>query len=233
MSAMKVVQSLDMQDRAILLVMGWIRLCIENQLDNIPIEIKIVCKDFFGAIIDSNVLTTTEENMLLKLMQEQVLIKSNWNWELIYRGTEDGFGKEDFYEHCEDKANTVVIIHNEYNQVFGGYTPLPWRYNKGDATKYEADESLLTFLFILRANENTNVGPYVFKLRDEKQNKALSYRDNTAFDFGCNDLHLYQSRIYTITKCCFECDDENSNGWHEIDAMDGSEPKEIEIFQLS
>ena len=216
-------------DRSNLLVMGWIRLYIENRLDNIPMEIKTVCKVFFGAIIDSKILTTTEENMLLQLMEEQ--IDAKWNWQLIYRGTEHGFEKEDFYEHCEDKANSVVIIHNQYNQVFGGYTSLPWKYNKEDTTKYATDETLTTFLFILRTKDDFNNGPYVLKLRDKKKNEALSYRENTAFDFGCNDLHLWQRKIYTIRNCCFECD--NTKAWDEFREMDCSRPNEIEIFQLS
>ena len=220
-----------LQDRVELCVMGWIRLFIENQVGYIPIECKLVCKDFFGALIDTKILTMKEENLLLQYIKEHTT--KHWNWKLIYRGSTDGYEKSDFVKYCENKENTVIVVHNEHNHVFGGYTPCPWKINKESSNqiKYGKDESCTTFLFVLRTKFEH--GPQSFKLKKDKMDKAVSYRyDQTAFDFGCNDFYLYERRVYTWKNdCCFE--------WNGIDDkiyMCGKEyysnPEEIEIFQL-
>ena len=215
-----------LKNRVELLVMGWIRLFIENKVDNIPIEIKLVCKNFFGTLIDSKILKTNEENSLLMYIEQQT--KQNWNWSLIYRATEHGFKRQNFYDHCEDKSNTVVIIHNEYDQVFGGYTPCPWIDNKESRDKYGEDKALTTFVFILRSNYSKV--PQISKLKKNKFNKAVCYLDNTAFDFGCNDFYLFREEICADTDCCFEWNDDAEY------CLSGPEiytkPTEIEIYQL-
>ena len=206
--------------------MGWIRLLIENKVDNIPIEIKLVCKGFFGGLIDSKILEMNEENSLLTYIKQQT--KQDWNWELIYRATEHGFQRHNFYDHCEDKTNTVVIVHNEDDQVFGGYTPCPWVDNKDSRDKYGVDRALATFVFILRSKYSKV--PQILKLKTNKFNKAVCYYHNTAFDFGCNDFFLYREEICADTNCCFELID-------DVDyCLSGTEiytkPTEIEIYQL-
>ena len=168
--------------------------------------------------------------MLLKFVREQT--EKDWNWKLIYRASEHGFEKVDFYEYCQDKENTVVIVHNEEDQVFGGYTPCKWEYVYN--LKFGTDETLTTFIFILRTCAGFNHEPRLFKLKKERMHKALSYRNNTAFDFGCNDFFFFQRNIHTLLKkCCYE--------WYEASDDDiflggkrsKSTPKEIEIYQLS
>ena len=205
--------------------MGYIRLFIENEKNHIPIEIKRVCKQFLGALIDSNILKMSEESSLLTFIDEQT--KKNWNWTLIYRGSEHGFKRDDFYKNCEDKSNTVVIVHNEYDQVFGGYTPCPWKCNQEQSTKYGKDDTLTTFVFILRGYSSP---PKMFKLKEGSKDAAVCYLYNTAFDFGHNDFFLYEQRISAYSGCCFEWDSEDSYflGGPEII----SRPLDIEIYQL-
>ena len=45
---------------------------------------------------------------------------------LIYRGTRDGFGSEDFHRKCDCVAKTVTIVKTTNGNIFGGYTDLPW-----------------------------------------------------------------------------------------------------------
>lgn len=209
-----------LQCRVELLVMGWIRLFIEDKVENIPVECKLICKDFFGALIDSKILKIDEENLLLKYIKQQT--KQDWSWKLIYRGTEQGFCKEDFYEHCQDKGNTVVIVHNEEDRVIGGYTPCKWVYNQDNDTKFAKDETLTSFLFVLRPISQ------MMKLKTLRMDNAVSYRRTTAFDFGCNDFFFYSQGVYTwLNDCCYE-------GCHGMTGMQFGHfiPTEIEIFQL-
>ena len=72
--------------------MGYIRLFIEYKVKNIPTECKLICKDFFGALIDTKILTLNEQNLLLKYIKQQT--KQDWNWEIIYRGVKMGLKRE-------------------------------------------------------------------------------------------------------------------------------------------
>ena len=202
------------QNRVELLVMGWIRLLIENKVNNIPTECKLICKDFFGALIASKILQPEDENILLTYIKQQT--QYHWNWKLIYRASENGFEKHNFYKHCQDKANTVVIIHNnQENQVYGGYTPCPWKNNQESKNKWGKDESLTTCIFILRTKAKH--GPQLLKLKKAKIEKAVSYRNNTAFDFGCNDFYLFEGAIHSFGKgdnCCFDWDNIKDSTTH-------------------
>ena len=222
------------QNRVQLLVLGWIRLFIEKKIKDIPIEIKLVCKEFFGSFIDSKIVSIKEETLLLSYVRNQT--KQNWNWKLIYRGTEHGFGREDFYDKCKDKGNTVVIVHNEYDQVFGGYTPCKWIKCQSYRSSYSSDDDhakdlgLTSFLYILRTT--FELGPRLFKLKADKKDTAVAYYYNTAFDFGCNDFYLFDKEVWTeLPDCCYEWYDTKETVYLGGES-DSAKPKEIEIFEL-
>ncbi len=40
---------------------------------------------------------------------------------LLYRATRDGFNGEVFHSKCDGKGNTITIIKNNLNYVFGDY----------------------------------------------------------------------------------------------------------------
>ena len=55
-------------------------------------------------------------------------------FELIYRGSRDGYKADVFYEQCSNKGITVIIIlSHDKNKIFGGYTENSWaRDNDGN-----------------------------------------------------------------------------------------------------
>ena len=222
--------SVFLDNKVELLVLGWIRMSIENKLDHVPIECKLICKDFFGPLIDSKILKMKEKTLLTHYVKEQT--KQAWNWKLIYRATEHGFKKENFYKYCQDKGNTVVIVHNEENWIYGGYTPCKWKYNQEQDVKYGKDESLTSFLFVLRSTLED--GLQMLKLKEQAMDKAVSYRENTAFDFGCNDFFLFQGIVYCWeVDCCYEkYDMANDTVYNFGGTNTRCIPNEIEIFEL-
>ncbi|CAF1057647.1 unnamed protein product [Adineta steineri] len=65
-------------------------------------------------------------------------------WELIYKGTKDGFRGEDFHRCSDDKGPTMTIIQTKNNNyLFGGYVKISW----GCDNKYKRDST--AFLFTL------------------------------------------------------------------------------------
>ncbi len=65
---------------------------------------------------------------------------------LLYRATRDGFEAQEFHSRCDGKSNTITIIKNNLNYVFGGYASSAWN-SSGD---YINDPN--AFLFSLRRN---------------------------------------------------------------------------------
>ncbi|CAF4033795.1 unnamed protein product [Adineta steineri] len=48
-------------------------------------------------------------------------------WELVYKGTKDGFRGEDFHRCSDNKGSTMTIIQTKNNNyLFGGYAEIPW-----------------------------------------------------------------------------------------------------------
>jgi hypothetical protein len=45
---------------------------------------------------------------------------------LLHRGTRDGFTSQSFHSKCDGKGNTITIIKNNLNYVFGGYASFAW-----------------------------------------------------------------------------------------------------------
>ncbi len=45
---------------------------------------------------------------------------------LLYRATRDGFTSQAFHSKCDGKGNTISIIKNNLNYVFGGYASSAW-----------------------------------------------------------------------------------------------------------
>ncbi len=45
---------------------------------------------------------------------------------LLYRATRDGFNSKAFHSKCDGKGNTISIIKNNLNYVFGGFASSAW-----------------------------------------------------------------------------------------------------------
>ena len=73
-------------------------------------------------------------NMSLWLLQEKdKALLSTWiseyknpKFELLYRGSRDGFTATSFHKKCDNKGPTVVIIRSNLGKVFGGFTDIAW-----------------------------------------------------------------------------------------------------------
>ena len=65
---------------------------------------------------------------------------------LLYKATRDGFQASAFHSRCDNVSNTVTVIRNDLNYVFGGFTAAKWNSNNG----YRADSN--AFIFSLRRN---------------------------------------------------------------------------------
>ncbi|CAF4634526.1 unnamed protein product, partial [Didymodactylos carnosus] len=51
---------------------------------------------------------------------------TNQQWILLYKATKDGFDAASFHRLCDGKGPTMTIIQSNSNDLFGGYTSVPW-----------------------------------------------------------------------------------------------------------
>ena len=66
---------------------------------------------------------------------------------LLYKATRDGFSGLNFNEKCNGKKNTFVVVKNEHDKVFGGFTPLEWKKPTKGNHEYLIDNSKKSFLY--------------------------------------------------------------------------------------
>ena len=123
-----------------------------NKLFNFIVKIRFESSKFefskeqFGDIKDhrcwlkdSLILNACELLSLVEMTKSNKAI-------LLYRATRDGFGAKDYHSRCDGKTNTITIIKNDLNYVFGGYASAAWDTSNG--SKYTNDPK--AFLFSLR-----------------------------------------------------------------------------------
>jgi hypothetical protein len=69
---------------------------------------------------------------------------------LLYRASRDGFTAKAFHDRCDNLPNSVTIIRNSLNFIFGGFTSARW----SSAGVYMTDPS--AFIFSLRRSGTSN-----------------------------------------------------------------------------
>ncbi|GBC10248.1 hypothetical protein RclHR1_09470008 [Rhizophagus clarus] len=94
-------------------------------------EIKITDSHIIDSqIVDSNIVSTVS-----KWVDKVVINNDNYRglylpykFELLLRGSRDGFTPKKFHELCDDKPNTVTFIKVKgTKEILGGYNPITWQ----------------------------------------------------------------------------------------------------------
>ena len=116
---------------------------------------------------DSTLLT--KEHML-KL--NEFYDKIDQQWELIYKGTRDGFEATTFHQLCNNKGPTMTIIRSTNDCLFGGYASQAW---------------------ISRGNYVNAAGSFLFLLTNANGNQP------TKFLYNNNNYAFYDNQTYGPT----------------------------------
>jgi hypothetical protein len=130
---------------------------------------------------DSLILTNEESVSLVQMTKSS---KGN----LLYRATRDGFTSQAFHSKCDGKGNTITIIKNNLNYVFGGYASSAWNISGS----YIKDPN--SFLFSLR---RAGVS-YKDKFTVKQAEYALLGNSNYGPTFGGGDIFICNQSNTTI-----------------------------------
>ncbi|GBB93356.1 hypothetical protein RclHR1_21550002 [Rhizophagus clarus] len=142
----------------------------------------IICSQ----IVDSDIISTISRwidkmNINNNNFEELYL---PYNFELLLRGSRDGFTPKKFHELCDHKPNTVTFIKIKgTEEIIGGYNPLEWKSYPGWG---QTNDSFI-FSFKNKNNSKDAILSNV-KIKDA----ALWFNDVTGPYFG-NDIVIYSS----------------------------------------
>lgn len=170
-------------------------------------------------------------NFEQKILINQLFSK-NKRWSLIYKATRDGFGCEDFHNHCNNRGITLTLIQlrnrlymKKRDSIIGGYTTIPWSSQSGFYYDPQA------FLFILNQEKLTR-----FNLRSN-DDVAVSHCVTSGPIFGFHDIHIcHRSNINNFSSIGFpysyEDLDEHGKGRKTFSKSKRFLVSEIEVYTM-
>jgi hypothetical protein len=150
-------------------------------------------------------------------------------FDLLYRGSRDGFKMSDIHRLCDGHCHTLIVIESTKGNVFGGYTPLAWQSSGG----YQRDASLTSFLFSLKNPRDSIMRR--FPVKGVGSNAIYCHSGFLAFGDG-HDLYVCDNcnstnNNYTNIRSTFE----NNTGIDGKLVLDGAynfTVHEIEILRV-
>jgi hypothetical protein len=98
--------------------------------DNFYLEIiEHYCfKDFqLENYIDSQIINFKEASFISSRIMKQQRKEITYDFNLLIRGSRDGFSDKTFHEYCDNKGPTITTIRvRNSNEVLGGFNPCSW-----------------------------------------------------------------------------------------------------------
>jgi hypothetical protein len=170
------------------------------------------------------------ESVILEERPEIFSIFGSKRFELLYRGSRDGFGSSVFHKRCNGKSGTVTIVQTAKGFIFGGYTPLAWR--SPDRGQWAGDSSLQSFVFTVK--NGRNLSPKRFGLKSDHSQYAILCYSGYGPCFGHDFQIKSDGNTGTVNHSSF-----GSTYTDDVGAgptfLAGESPftaKEVEVFQL-
>jgi hypothetical protein len=102
-------------------------------------------------------------------------------FELLWRGSRDGFSADAFHNLCDDCPNTMTLILDTQGNIFGGFTPIPWE----SCCITKADTTMGSFLFTIK--NQYDVEPMIFPVKEDKRDFAIFCYEGYGPSFGFPD----------------------------------------------
>ncbi|UZO04988.1 uncharacterized protein OCT59_025349 [Rhizophagus irregularis] len=162
-------------------------------------EIKIINSQIIDSkIVDSNIISTVSKRIDKMTNNDENYKKSYlpYKFELLLRGSRDGFTPKRFHELCDGKPKTVTFIKVKgTEEIIGGYNPLIWE------TSHIWGVTKNSFIFSFKNR-------YVVISKVKNSNYALDYSTKCGPQFGSdliiNSYKDSNSNEYTNfnVSCC-------------------------------
>ncbi|GES93501.1 hypothetical protein GLOIN_2v1868421 [Rhizophagus clarus] len=144
-------------------------------------------------IIDSRIVNSSIVSTVSRWIDKIIIDDDNVNklylpykFELLLRGSRDGFTPKRFHVLCDDKPNTVIFIKvNGTKEILGGYNPIIWKSHGSSLGDKVKDSFIFSF-------KNNNVKSAIIS-NVQNKDKAFHYSINHGPHFG-SDIILYSTK---------------------------------------
>eukprot|EP01083_Nonionella_stella_P313502 1125654_1 len=121
----------------------------------IPDLIQHLCLFYYYDLIDSSILTDSEKEQFLSLLEQHNKFDAlgNYSWHLLYRANTNELDNHAFYNQCHGVKNIVCLIRTQRDDVFGGYTAIGWPKWHINLQNCSAIRDEKVFLFSVRSSK--------------------------------------------------------------------------------
>jgi hypothetical protein len=152
---------------------------------------------------------------------------------LLWRWSRDNRDLSRFHQECDGHAPTLTLIEDTDDNIFGGYTPIPWSSPPRGSCCLKSDYSMQTCLFTLKNPHN--ISPMMFSLNPAWMERAIECSTAHGPDFNSMSVRYdgaqgtwLSTRIYPVYL--------NDTGIDEDTILAGAgchRPEEIEVFEVT
>ena len=162
---------------------------LENKENEIKNEKEERNKYYNNLFLESNIIKKDER----KLISKWILPHYNLKFELLYKGSRDGYTNDIFHSKCDNKGPTVFVAKLENNRRFGGFTSDPWK----DGVIGMDDKA---FLFSL--DNKIKYGPKKKGIRTtySQTGSSVLFGPNIDLDYKQDDLPIVNNIVYCRNK---------------------------------
>jgi hypothetical protein len=149
---------------------------------------------------------------------------------LLWCGSRDGLSARDFHDRCDGHANTLTLIRDTRENIFGGFTPVEW---ESGTELRKADPSMKSFLFSLRQRDR--VGVWKCPLTAEGKDRAIEcdYSQGPCFGAPRSEIAVGEDANGTCALGNTYKIDPNANGRFFFTGSPNFEVAEIEVFEIA
>ena len=145
-----------------LIIWFYIRTVYERKSTSkeVPDDIKFLIKQFAKYTIGSSILSNEHEIAFLNKLSSMKKMSDihEREFKLLYRASDHEYSAERFHKLCDGHSPTFVIVHNNYGNIFGGYTTVPWK----SAGGFQEDND--AFLFVIESNDKKIDTPKIYEM---------------------------------------------------------------------
>lgn len=155
--------------------------CIIGGLQGVWSNVVNVRTKNYGNKMESSILSKeTNKSMFIGKLSEWC---KTTDFELLYRGSRDGFGANRFHDECDGQGKTLILVQDTSGLIFGGFASIPW----SSSNAYKKAPG--SFLFTLANTYNAQ--PTKFSLKNENDKHAVCHYSNYGPTFGDgHDLYI-------------------------------------------
>jgi hypothetical protein len=182
-------------------------------------------------LFDSRIISAIPE-ILAEFREKQ--------FSVLWRGSRDGFGASAFHGGCDGHANTLTLILDTEENIFGGFTPVEWEsrvWNGKDDDEdnvFKVDDSQKSFVFTLKNPHNFPARKFALKADEKDRAIGCDSKCGPVFGggFGVSDNCNTNTQSYAVVFGVCYINDTGLDGETFFTGSTNFKVKEIEVFEI-